>query len=511
MADVFISYKREDKQVAERLSIALEQLGFEVWWDLNLISGQPYRAAIRAVIDQCKAAIVLWSEKSVLSEFVMDEASYAHRLGKLCPARIDGVDLPMGFGQTHTADMIGWDGETNHRGFQNVVSAVEARVGRKGKLGANARTPEAEAAAAELEAFKTAQYAGTAQALRAFLQHFPRGAFAGFVRGQLETMSADAAHAASVAAETAAPPPRAPPPPPPRHEPPRAAVAPTETPKQSPPWPMIAGAVAVVAIAVTAWAMWPRQNETTGEAPAFAEAPAAQGAQGQPPIITDPPAEPYDARERELEREVADLREKLNQRAAPPPATTVAPPVQQQTAAAPAPYDLAPLHAEVRRAAERARAAEANAVEAAQRGRDAAARGEASGARSPQTGFGYNSYSNGDSYAGQFAGGVRSGVGVYHKRADDPEGSLRYEGEYANDLRHGFGLYFWRSGFRYGGGFREAQQDGHGVMRYPDGRRYEGEWSDNRFNGYGVLWNAQGGVSSQGVWANGVLTTPLSR
>jgi hypothetical protein len=157
MADIFISYKREDKAIAERLSIALEQLGFDVWWDLNLISGQPYRGAIRAVIDQCKAAIVMWSTNSVESEFVMDEASYAHRLGKLCPTRIDGVELPMGFGQTHTVDLSDWNGELSHTDFQSLVRAVEDRVGRKGKLGSGRRTPEAEAGAAELEAFSRAR------------------------------------------------------------------------------------------------------------------------------------------------------------------------------------------------------------------------------------------------------------------------------------------------------------------------------------------------------------------
>ncbi len=39
MADVFISYKREDRELAERLAHALEQLGFDVWWDFDLLAG----------------------------------------------------------------------------------------------------------------------------------------------------------------------------------------------------------------------------------------------------------------------------------------------------------------------------------------------------------------------------------------------------------------------------------------------------------------------------------------
>lgn len=190
MADVFISYKREDRAAAQRLAAALEQLGFEIWWDFDLLSGERYRKVIRTVIDQCKAAIVLWSERAIESDFVMDEAQHAKNQGKLCPARIDNVDLPFGFGSIHTDDLRDWEGELSHPGFQALVRAIETRVGRKGRLGAQ-QSPASQTAAAELDAFKTAQLAGNASALRAFLDAHPRGAFAGFVRGQLQTMGAD--------------------------------------------------------------------------------------------------------------------------------------------------------------------------------------------------------------------------------------------------------------------------------------------------------------------------------
>jgi hypothetical protein len=215
VADIFISYKREDRPYAERLSIVLEQLGFEVWWDFDLLSGDPYRTVIRAVIDQCKAAIVCWSERSVLSDFVIDEAEYAKQQGKLCPIRIDGVALPFGFGSLHTDDLSKWDGELFHQEFQNLVRAVEGRTGRKGRFGVGHVQPsEAQAAAAELESFKAAQIAGSEGALKAFLGRHPQGAFSSFVRSQMETMAADAkvrerAEVAARAAPDAAPAPAA--------------------------------------------------------------------------------------------------------------------------------------------------------------------------------------------------------------------------------------------------------------------------------------------------------------
>jgi hypothetical protein len=190
MADVFISYKREDRRVAERLSIALEQLGFEVWWDFELLCGDRYMRVIRRVIDECKAAIVVWSNLSVESDFVMDEALHAKEMGKLFPVRLDDVRLPLGFGSLHTEDFSQWNGEPAHPAFQSLVRALEIAVGRPAQLGSAARTPESEAATAELEAFKTAQIAENATAFRKYLREYPNGKFAEFVRGQIAEIEA---------------------------------------------------------------------------------------------------------------------------------------------------------------------------------------------------------------------------------------------------------------------------------------------------------------------------------
>ena len=205
MGDVFISYKREDRPFAERLSIVLEQLGFEVWWDFDLLSGDRYRRVIRAVIDQAKVAVVVWSVRAIDSDFVLDEAEYAKTQGKLCPVRMDAIEPPFGFGALHTDDLADWDGELFHPQFQNLVRAIEVRIGRKGKLGGAPHPQEAQASAAELEAFKAAQLAGNPSALRAFLNRHPRGAFSTFVRGQLADVEAKADAPAPAAAVAEAP------------------------------------------------------------------------------------------------------------------------------------------------------------------------------------------------------------------------------------------------------------------------------------------------------------------
>jgi hypothetical protein len=105
MADVFISYAREDRAFAERLASALRQNHISVWWDWDLIGGANYRIKIREAIVEAKKVLVLWSTCSINSAFVLDEASYAKKLGKLIPLSIDGSEPPFGFGDLHTIEL----------------------------------------------------------------------------------------------------------------------------------------------------------------------------------------------------------------------------------------------------------------------------------------------------------------------------------------------------------------------------------------------------------------------
>ncbi len=102
MTDIFISYAREDRPFAAKVAKALTERGFKVWWDWELIGGDNYRFRIREVIGEAKKTIVLWSKRSTVSAFVVDEASEAKKFAKLIPVSIDGSPPPFGFGDLHT-------------------------------------------------------------------------------------------------------------------------------------------------------------------------------------------------------------------------------------------------------------------------------------------------------------------------------------------------------------------------------------------------------------------------
>jgi len=82
VADVFISYAREDEAVARRLAKALRTAGFDIWWDADLPAHRAYSEVIERNLSEAKAVIVLWSKSATQSQWVRAEADYARNAGR---------------------------------------------------------------------------------------------------------------------------------------------------------------------------------------------------------------------------------------------------------------------------------------------------------------------------------------------------------------------------------------------------------------------------------------------
>lgn len=102
MADVFVSYAREDRPAAERIARLLQANGLSVWWDKAMIAGADINAVVDAELEAAKAVIVLWSPHSVTSHWVRGEAQTAVDADKLVPIEIAPCKLPINFRHFHT-------------------------------------------------------------------------------------------------------------------------------------------------------------------------------------------------------------------------------------------------------------------------------------------------------------------------------------------------------------------------------------------------------------------------
>jgi formylglycine-generating enzyme required for sulfatase activity len=129
MSDIFISYKREEQATARKLADALESEGWSVWWDPKLRAGEHFDDVIEKALNETKCVVVMWSERSVQSRYVRDEATYALDRNKLVPVAIENVNLPFRFRGVHTLRLLDWDGSRDFSEFRRLVDDISTILG----------------------------------------------------------------------------------------------------------------------------------------------------------------------------------------------------------------------------------------------------------------------------------------------------------------------------------------------------------------------------------------------
>ncbi len=129
MADIFLSYNREDSPVARRFAEVLEQEGFSVWWDSALRSGEAYDVVTESALRDSRAVVVLWSPRSVVSRWVRAEATLANRANKLIPVMIEACERPIMFELTQSAELGHWQGDAGDSAWRGFVTDLAHRLG----------------------------------------------------------------------------------------------------------------------------------------------------------------------------------------------------------------------------------------------------------------------------------------------------------------------------------------------------------------------------------------------
>ena len=127
MADIFLSYAREDESRARAVAVGLESCGWSVFWDRLIPHGQDFSTHLQQQLDDASCIVVLWSQASVVSRFVRDEAAEGLN-GRLVPVFIEAVRQPLGFRQLQAAELGNWQGARPHVEFDRLVASIAAIV-----------------------------------------------------------------------------------------------------------------------------------------------------------------------------------------------------------------------------------------------------------------------------------------------------------------------------------------------------------------------------------------------
>ena len=125
MARIFLSYARDDAELAKKLAGLIAQAGHQVWWDREIQGGSHFSSEIDKALQDADAVLVLWTEASVKSAWVQDEAAEGRDSGRLVPMVLNGVRPPLGFRQYQSIELGQWSGEGEPHQFSALLRALD--------------------------------------------------------------------------------------------------------------------------------------------------------------------------------------------------------------------------------------------------------------------------------------------------------------------------------------------------------------------------------------------------
>jgi adenylate cyclase len=129
VARVFLSYSHQDDSVAKGLAKAIGHSGHQIWSDRQIHAGSRFAAQIDRALKDAEAVVVLWSDASVQSAWVQDEAAEGRDSGRLIPVTVNGCRAPLGFRQFQAIDLGTWNGGGHLPQLQELLRAIAETVG----------------------------------------------------------------------------------------------------------------------------------------------------------------------------------------------------------------------------------------------------------------------------------------------------------------------------------------------------------------------------------------------
>jgi hypothetical protein len=135
VADVFISYKRDERPAVESIAARLRDLGLMVWFDASMSAGEAFSDEIDREARFSKCILVCWSPGARESRWVKAEAMIGFEQDKLAAAYVsgpDGFSPPTPFNANHAEDLRAWLAapEDAHAGWKSVLRRVGKLCGR---------------------------------------------------------------------------------------------------------------------------------------------------------------------------------------------------------------------------------------------------------------------------------------------------------------------------------------------------------------------------------------------
>lgn len=133
MADVFLSYKREDRSHAREIAEAIQRHGFTVFFDVEIEVGESFDERIEREIAAARCVVVLWSPRSTAAKWVRREARFGSERDHLAPAIIAPCDIPLEFSDMQAANLSSWRGDPSDEQWRDFIARITECVQKPAK------------------------------------------------------------------------------------------------------------------------------------------------------------------------------------------------------------------------------------------------------------------------------------------------------------------------------------------------------------------------------------------
>ncbi len=132
MSDVFISYARNDAGRTELLKNKLQDLGLEVFFDVDggIHAGDSFPERISQAVIESKVVLACWTPHALTRPWVRRECMMAREFGKLVPVateRLTALDLKE-FIDASYEDLSDFSGQESHFAWSQTLAAIARKL-----------------------------------------------------------------------------------------------------------------------------------------------------------------------------------------------------------------------------------------------------------------------------------------------------------------------------------------------------------------------------------------------
>lgn len=192
--DVFVSYKREERELMTAVTEFLANEGYVAVSDEQIEINDSFPDAIDRMLQDAKLTIVLWTKKSVESPWVKKEARRARFLFEQDPERhayvpvlLENVMLPLDMGDENCVDLVNMG--LSDGGLAHLLGHIKSKIGTPSDLAKKVAREVSGKVREEYQIYSLAHQLGSIDSYQGYLTTYPKGRFVSEAKGHIKQLN----------------------------------------------------------------------------------------------------------------------------------------------------------------------------------------------------------------------------------------------------------------------------------------------------------------------------------